>query len=282
MNNDTEEIMLDLLCKQAVYGLNEQETRQLEKLERGDVDLGSLELTAASIAMVDLNTKEELPAHLQARILAGADEFFTIRDGVGSDSAVAPEAPTREFRFTETKPRISFMDWFGWAVAAAACVALAVNLYYTRLQPAPIVKGPETTQTPIQPPSLSEQREQWLASSVDVIKAEWSDLDPKKPQNVQGDVVWSNSQQKGFIRFRNLPVNDKSKETYQLWIFDKNQDKKTPIDGGVFDATESGEIIIRINRKIEVKDPTMFAVTAEKPGGVVVSELGKVMAVAKV
>ena len=123
MNTKNEEIMLDLLCKQAVYGLNEEETRQLETLERGDVDLGSLELTAASIALVDLNTKEELPAHLQARILAGADKFFAIRDGVGSDAAVAPEAPTREFKFTETKPRMAFMDWFGWAVAAAACVA---------------------------------------------------------------------------------------------------------------------------------------------------------------
>jgi anti-sigma-K factor RskA len=82
------------------------------------------------------------------------------------------------------------------------------------------------------------------------------------------------------VRFRNLPVNDKTKETYQLWIFDENQ--KQPIDGGVFDANEAGEIIIPIDAKLKVQKPKMFAVTAEKPGGVVVSPLEKVMAVAKI
>ena len=97
---------------------------------------------------------------------------------------------------------------------------------------------------------------------------------------MKGDVVWSNSAQKGFVRFSNLPVNDKTKEQYQVWIFDENQ--KHPVDGGVFDANEAGEIIIPIDPKIKVQKPKMFAVTAEKPGGVVVSPLEKVMAVAKV
>ena len=32
MNEEQKELMLDLICKQAVYGLDEQETKQLERL----------------------------------------------------------------------------------------------------------------------------------------------------------------------------------------------------------------------------------------------------------
>ena len=90
----------------------------------------------------------------------------------------------------------------------------------------------------------------------DAVLSSWSDFDPKKPRNVEGDIVWSNSAQKGYLRFRNLPVNDKSKETYQLWIFDETQ--KNPISGGVFDANQAGEIIIPIDAAIKVEKPTMF------------------------
>jgi anti-sigma-K factor RskA len=73
------------------------------------------------------------------------------------------------------------------------------------------------------------------------------------------------------MRFRGLPVNTPSKEQYQLWIFAKNQSDSTPIDGGVFDITSTEEVIIPINAKLFVQDAFMFAVTIEKPGGVVVS-----------
>jgi hypothetical protein len=47
-------------------------------------------------------------------------------------------------------------------------------------------------------------------------------------------------------------------------------------------VTKEGEVVIPINAKLQVRKPKMFAVTAEKPGGVVVSKQGKVMAIAKV
>jgi anti-sigma-K factor RskA len=84
------------------------------------------------------------------------------------------------------------------------------------------------------------------------------------------------------MRFRGLPVNDVQKETYQLWIFDKTQDKETPIDGGTFDVSSDGEVIIPINAKLKAQEPAMFAITIEKPGGVVVSKRGKVAALAMV
>ena len=84
------------------------------------------------------------------------------------------------------------------------------------------------------------------------------------------------------MRFRGLPANDGKAETYQLWIFDKTQDKATPIDGGTFDVPADGEVVIPINAKLKAAGPEMFAITIEKPGGVVVSKREKIAALAKV
>ena len=85
------------------------------------------------------------------------------------------------------------------------------------------------------------------------------------------DVVWSPERQQGFMRFRGLTVNETTRQQYQLWIFDKNQDEKTPVDGGVFDISSNGEVVIPIQAKLRVADVYLFAVTIEKPGVVVVS-----------
>ena len=44
------------------------------------------------------------------------------------------------------------------------------------------------------------------------------------------------------------------------------------VDGGVFDVTSTGEVIVPITAKLRVDDATLFAVTVEQPGGVVVSK----------
>jgi hypothetical protein len=152
-------------------------------------------------------------------------------------------------------------------------------LWITYNRPKIEVAQPPQQATPTPTPSLVEQRLQFLASANDAAQQSWSDFDPKKPFNVEGDVAWSNAAQKGYMRFRNLPVNDKSKETYQVWIFDETQ--KNPISAGVFDVNEAGEIIVPMDAAIKVGKPTMVGITAEKPGGVMVSDLSKVMAVAK-
>jgi anti-sigma-K factor RskA len=72
------------------------------------------------------------------------------------------------------------------------------------------------------------------------------------------------------MRFVGLPVNDASVEQYQLWIIDPARDDE-PIDGGVFNVSNSGEVIVPIDAKLQVVRPQAFAITIEKPGGVVVS-----------
>ena len=67
-----------------------------------------------------------------------------------------------------------------------------------------------------------------------------------------------------------MPPNDPSQEQYQLWIIDPERDAE-PIDGGVFDVASSGEVVVPIQAKLKVLKPAAFAITIEKPGGVVVS-----------
>jgi hypothetical protein len=276
MNENTEEIMLDLLCKQAVYGLNEEETKQLSQLEKGfgGLDAESIEATAAMIALVGVDAKAEMPTHLQARILDSADDYFHSLAVSRNDGAAG-----RAIVETAT-PRRSFVDWLGWAVAAAACVALGVNIYLTRSQPA-VDTARQGVPTPTATVELTpaQKRQQLMESAPDVIRAEVAGM--KEYQHVGGDIVWSDSEQTGYMRFRNLPVNDKSKETYQLWIFDETQEEKTPIDGGTFDVDQNGEVVIPINARLKAKNPKAFAVTVEKPGGVVVSKRERIAAIGK-
>jgi anti-sigma-K factor RskA len=286
MSEQNKEKMLELLSDKAIFGLTDAELAELAEFEKEfpELDDDSFELAAASIGMLNLDTNEQMPAHLREKIASSAEQYFAARQ---SESAVDAGSPTEKEEFQKTfafAPKRSVWNWLGWAVAAAACVVLALNIYTTRSElarSAQKINELEARLPKAAPkPSAAQELEQFLAANTDVVRSEWGDFDPKKPMNVKGDIVWSNSAQKGYIRFTSIPANDKTKEQYQLWIFDKTQ--KYPVDGGVFDAGQAGEVIIPIDAKIKVQEPVQFAVTAEKPGGVVVSPLEKVMAVAKV
>lgn len=289
MNEENKEKLLNLLADQAIFGLTETESAELEKLKKEFPEFAddySFELAATAINLSNLDVSEALPAHLQAKISDAADDFFApsarkqnVLNFEPKSKGLTGLEATRSARETATLR----WNWLGWGIAAAACIALAVNLWMTRLQAPPqIAQKPEVIQTPTPELTAQQKREQLLASAKDLVQTSWTEANPKQPLNVSGDIVWSNAEQKGYLRFRGLPANDPNKETYQLWIFDEAQDEKTPIDGGVFDVNKDGEVIVPINAKLQVKKPKMFAVTAEKPGGVVVSKQGKVMAIAKV
>jgi anti-sigma-K factor RskA len=111
-------------------------------------------------------------------------------------------------------------------------------------------------------------RAELLASASDVATLMWQ---PKEAAGASGDVVWSPSAQRGFMRFVGLPPNDPATSQYQLWIFDRRRDQAFPVDGGVFDVSSTGEVVVPITAKLRVDDATLFAVTVERPGGVVVS-----------
>ena len=69
-----------------------------------------------------------------------------------------------------------------------------------------------------------------------------------------------------------MPVNDPGISQYQLWIVDPDRDAN-PVDGGVFDIPSGqGTVVIPVDAKLAVDKPAAFAITREKPGGVVVSQ----------
>ena len=276
MSEDKKEIMLDLLCKQAVYGLDEQETLQLEQLGYDDAENESIDLTVASLGLIGLETKQEMPTHLQSKILAKAESFFAVQGDA------APALPVREFVVNKTMVAKPWFAWLGWAAAAAACVALAITIFMPRTGTE--IAGGKVAPAPTQEekPDPAIQRQQLIDSSGNLLVAKIGKGTVKEIDNVTGDVVWSDDKQKGYIRIKGLPKNDAVKETYQLWIFEDNQGSKTPIDGGTFDINSDGEVIIPIDAKLKARNPNMFAITIEKPVGVVVSGREKIAALAKI
>jgi Anti-sigma-K factor rskA. len=276
MNENTEEMRLDLLIKRAVYGLTDAEQRQLDNLDATPDN--SFEMAAAAIHLTGVDQADALPEALRSKILASAYEIFDDEQSSdkneNADRLDYPPVPS-------LVPQRSFWDWFGWAVAAAACILLAVNIYTTRLKPAEVAQVPQPTPSPEQRLLGPEQmRDQLIAAAPDLLRVAVG-AGTVKDIKPAGDIVWSDAKQAGYVRLTGLPKNDPGKQTYQLWIVAENQDPKTPVDGGTFDINSDGEIIIPIDPKVKVSNPKAFAITVEKPGGVVVSKQEKVAALAK-
>jgi anti-sigma-K factor RskA len=257
----------DLLADSAMQGLSVEDERELEHLlaQAGGIDAESFDRAAAALDLaLGPQTFEPMPAALASRIATGTMQSTQIRSA--RHSAIVETA--RGARGEPLRaPRSLFIAWSGWIAAAAAIV---VAFFLAR---------PSSTTTSTTPPAVKTAalvRE--VGAAKDHASARWKD--PAGGTKVQGNVDWSNELQKGYVRLAGLPKNDPSKEQYQLWIFDKNQDEKTPIDGGVFDIA-SDPAIVPIDAKLHVTGPTMFAVTVEKPGGVVVSKREKLVALAR-
>lgn len=272
MKEDMEEHMLDLLCEKAVYGLDEREERQLSEIQKTfgpGYEAESFELAVAAISTANLDLKLELPANLRARIAAEAERFF--------DEKEASEFATETQAVTEKSKAFLLPPWLGWTVAAVAVAILAINLYLTRIDTERAGTSSPTVTTQLSP---EQMRQQLIETAPDLERAGVA-AGNVRDLNPSGDVVWSDARQSGYVRLTGLPVNDASRETYQLWIFAENQDPKTPVDGGTFNVSSNGEVIIPIDPRVRVRSPKAFAVTIEKPGGVVVSKQERVAALAK-
>ncbi len=121
------------------------------------------------------------------------------------------------------------------------------------------------------PPTAAEERAALLAKT-DSLKIPLGATKDPAAAGVTGDVVWDPVTQRGFLHFAGLGANDPAMHQYQIWIFDAGRDKRYPVDGGVFDVpANAGEVVIPIRASLMVRKPAAFAVTLEKPGGVVVS-----------
>ena len=176
---------------------------------------------------------------------------------------------------------------FAWvAMAASIVLAAGAVLWATQREPEVItVTKEKIVEVPVQPPPVkmptaAAARAELLASAKDVTTLAWTPTKDPNGASATGDVVWSASAQRGYMRFVGLTPNDLKQIQYQLWIFDKDRDQAYPVDGGVFDVSSTGEVIVPITARLKVNEPVLFAVTIEVPGGVVVSKRERIVVTA--
>ncbi|MFG0274955.1 MAG: anti-sigma factor domain-containing protein [Phycisphaerales bacterium] len=250
------ERLFDLLADRALDGLDAAEAMELQRLlaESGDaIAEDELDLAAAALHLGFGVEQEALPEGLRDRIALDADRY------VRPSSASKAEVHHEIVRRPDVVARIG---WMPWLVAAAAIVIGAVG--WMRTSPTATPETPNAAPITAQFASLRD------APGTEAIA--WAALEDPTAQGAAGEVIWNAAEQRGFMRFEGLAANDPSIEQYQLWIFDSTRPEATPVDGGVFDISAQGEVIVPIRAKLPVRDAAAFAVTVEQPGGVVVSD----------
>ena len=264
--------LLELLAQEASAGITIDEAAERDELLAAypDVDRDELFDVAAVTQLAFLKREQsdrfDLPESLKARIIehgratvsaAARDDHNVVSITSGKSAGKAPSTD---------RNRNTAASYLGWATAAA----LAVALIYDGL----IMTGGDA------PDDLQAAIAQ-IRSAPGTIESTWQTPDADGFEQVTGQVIWNNDLQRGYMIFAGMPPNRPDQSQYQLWIVDPSRDAK-PVDGGVFDIPQgSGERVVPINAKLVIDDPQAFAITEEKPGGVVVSE-GPLLVVAPV
>lgn len=287
--NQPDEAMLDLLIKQVTEGLSPDEQRALDVLDSAvaSAHLRDFERAAAAITLAGTAPQQErLPEALAERLARQAEDHFAAAAAASAAAGTQPKvvdfAAARSAAPSAAEPRaVSRSGAYGW-LAAAACLVLAVLAWNRAPRPAvPVAAIPEPPAAVPQPPAeptAAELRAALLAKPGSLKITLGATKDPAAV-GVAADVVWDPVTQRGFVHIVGLAPNDPALRQYQLWIFDGSRDKRYPVDGGVFDIPANAtEAVIPIRAALPVMSAKAFAVTVEKPGGVVVSGLEHVVA----
>ena len=243
---DIQPDILELLVKRSTEGLTAEETRHLQGLlaEHGQQDTDDFDLAAAAAAnafgIESARDVNDAPETLKAKLRDDADSYFGRQEG----------------KVVELRPTPTPQWYWGWATAAAlALVLVATNLVDL-----------DTT------PTFETARQELLADAGGTVLLPWATPQDPEYAQVQGDVVWNDDRQEGYMLLTGMPVNDPATSQYQLWVVDPDRDGN-PVDGGVFDIPAGAStVVIPIDAKLAVNDPVAFAITREQPGGVVVSK----------
>lgn len=258
-SHDDQEIA-ELLAGEVLGDLSDDERQRLELLRSEEhTELAfSLAHAAASVQLAcgDIES-EAIPTDLLSRLRSSA--AIHVPPSV-SDTQIRtspPQSPQASSVQPASHASWSVREMVAWTSCAAAlllCVLLVRN-------------GKVGTGTS----DPAADRQTLLEDAPDqILQVAWAPGTTPFEPPVEGDVVWDNNSQTGYMRFVGLPINDAAIQQYQLWIIDPARDEE-PIDGGVFDITQAGEVIVPIHAKLAVIDPKAFAITIEQPGGVVVS-----------
>lgn len=207
-----------------------------------DRECAALELAAAEIAAsAALARPARPPADLGARIARVADALH------------APAA----IPIARAQPKTPSHSWLAVAagISIGALGAIAFMLANSREKP-----------RELDPVSF-------IRSHPDAVHWKWTGTqDAHVVGQVGGEAYFDPSTDEGLLEIEGLAANDPRLEQYQLWIFDGERDERYPVDGGVFDVGAGGRARIPVRASLHVSRPVGFAVTVERPGGVVVSD----------
>jgi hypothetical protein len=226
------------------------------------------ELAASSVAL--LKSKAELEA-LAQRVRSNDEALASAR---AAAEKLTAELQTASATVDASKRQLA--EAAAKEVELAQRLALATSdLDQARLA---LVKY----ETPVDPVTLAQNRTK-LLEVPGTVRLAWKPFDlpdsPAEQRTVQGDVVWNDETQTGFLRFVNLAVNDPKTEQYQVWIIDE-RGLEQKVGGGVFNASAAGEVIVPIHPGIDVGKVALFAITIENPGGTWVPDLKRRVVVA--
>jgi anti-sigma-K factor RskA len=260
---------LILAAGYALGDLSAEEQREWDSLDlaRRQLESNDFDSAASRVFLTYHETmpEKEMPVELRRSIQSAGTALVRLRQAPSADVVAAPKR--------EGSGRLSIREAFVWA-ALAASLMLIVGVESARWA---ALDGRTAQQAGPRSLTLAEQRQALIDSSSDrLIQTAWAPGKTSFPAldgqeaSVTGDVIWDSNTQTGYMRFVGLPKNDPMSEQYQLWIVDPTRDDE-PVDGGVFDSTDGDELIVPIHAKLGVSTPTLFAITIEKPGGVVVS-----------
>ncbi len=264
--------LAELLADRALFGLDEAEARELDGLAHlmTEAERESFDHAAASGQLAVLGAVEAMPAGVSEKVRRDGEAMVAGFAAPGS-GAVTPRS------VSGGGAPITLREGLAWFVAAASLVFV---WFATLDQPGELAQvDPSEAADPgveEQAVSVEALRAELVADAEqtpgDVVLVEWAPGGDASGAEAEGDVVWSHERQRGVMRFRGLAANDPTEEQYQLWIFDEAQDDDYPIDGGVFNVPDSdGDVLVEIDARLPVTGVKLFAVTVEKPGGVVVS-----------
>jgi hypothetical protein len=277
-NNETDSIqftappteLFELLADRSLVGLDDLETRRLEVLlaEHPWVRHDCMDDAAARLADAfeqEAGCSEEVPDDVASRIKAGIHAEASSKDEGTLNLNTFDQAPANP---------IGWAGWVGWTAAAAALV-FAATLW----------------QPPVRSIQSSTQLVSWVEEHPDAVRWDWSPGLVNPAEDVTGYVTFSPEAQEGYMMIKGLEPNDPRIQQYQLWIWDKEREPDPenpqplaadvhPVDGGVFDVNSEGEVVIPITLPLRVGTPYLFAVTVERPGGVVKSDKSSVPIIA--
>jgi len=239
-----------LLADRALQGADPAEEAAIRCLLQHvpTLDAESFDRAAAALDLaLQQGHEEAMPSHLLEKLEAQAASLKPVPQ---ANTAVIQPAGVRPTPKPNRRSDIaSAAAWSGWLVAAVVLLAMWL---------------------PYSPKMVSvDQLKQQGALVVTGVPGPGKGAKP----SLTGEFIWDSNTQEGYMKLSGFTVNNPEKSQYQLWIFDdKEFTTKTPIDGGVFNVTRNNEVLIPIKPNLKVGKPHLFAITIERPGGVMKSE----------